>query len=86
MSNKSERFWRRRSSKCCGDYSLDCIRNWKDFKRECPLCNFRFQFLVLQNQSLLLSVKLPAMKEGKRITLHAEFGFVDRQRYLMVYC
>lgn len=56
------------------------------FQAEVSSLQFLISILGFAELVSPLDGKIIGDEGGKRITLHAEFGFVDRQRYLMVYC
>ncbi|CAK7333097.1 unnamed protein product [Dovyalis caffra] len=70
---------------CLHAYCLDCIRKWSDFKRKCPLCNSEFDSWFCRisvSSRKFLTEKLPVVKEGKMVTLQADFSARDRQRLI----
>ncbi|TYI06944.1 hypothetical protein ES332_A10G193400v1 [Gossypium tomentosum] len=70
---------------CFHAYCLDCIRNWSDLKRNCPLCNSTFDswFYKIDLSSLrYLKQQLPAISDCKSAIPRPRFTVSDRRRII----
>ncbi|KAL1209820.1 hypothetical protein V5N11_026403 [Cardamine amara subsp. amara] len=73
MPRKSNGPTSRRITACKHGYCLGCIRKWSGFKRNCPLCNNRFDswFIVSDLASRKYrKEQLPILRDRETLTYH----------------